>query len=116
MISDKQLSELIDEVRRCYDIAGETGSVPGVRLNSLIGNALYELAHYRRAFAKIEEIIREKNDVSVVMSKEGEFTATEWLGDGGYVGRQAKGDTPFAALSALADSIIREELERKEST
>lgn len=107
MISDNDLQGLIAYFEPIPDYAGAPSEV----FTAKVLAAITELAHYRRTFAKMGKIAR----------TEGEITLSDFGGVRFWVGVKGRnspsddifGDTPFAALSALADSIIREELERK---
>lgn len=119
MISDERLNQLIEYQNKwCAECElDDTEHLPGDGLWDT-HNALIELAHYRRTFAKIEEMLNEGDDMLLAMSfnkASGKFVADfdDCIGGSVQV-RYAEADTPFAALSALAESVIREEIERKE--
>lgn len=124
MISGERLNELIEVMRHANQVnsslkasskAEEESNKYWVQYNEDVVLALDELANYRRTFAKIEEMLKVDPKRYITLESHGHGFAScfddnrEEMSD--YDFHQA--DTPFAALSALADSIIREELERK---
>lgn len=113
MISDERLKQLIEYQNKwCAECELDDTDLPGIGLWDT-HNALAELAQYRRTFAKIEEMLKEgAMHVGFHGKHDGGAFETVLFHYGVADSRQF-GDTPFAALSALADSIIREELERK---
>jgi len=115
MLSDDRLKQLIEYQNKwCAECEhDDTEHIPRDGLWDT-HNALTELVNYRRTFAKIEEVLKADSSREIefglgyaVLTRDDSATNEAFV---------AQCDTPFAALSKLADSIIREELERKDST
>lgn len=81
-------------------------------LRNWIRDMGHELAQYHRTFAKIEEMLRSNYDMTFIALEivNQKFEAVLYQLDD-YRAGEARADTPFAALSALAQSV-----ERKDST
>lgn len=111
MVSDARLAELIAKADQCAEYS-RTMLKREAKLEIDVRDALTELAKYRRIVAKIEDILKADDSREIEFGL-GYATLTHHYSAANEACVEA--DTPFAALSALADSVIREELERKDA-